>query len=97
MQEKSEGLKTTLWVVIVIASSSIAFLLGYSVSAFTGIQTQTGNIELETGGYGSGSDSGESESGADDGDYGAFEPDLEESGEELEPGEAEEESKELLY
>lgn len=65
MTEKNVGIKPTLWVVIVIVSSVIAFLLGYSISAFTGIQTQTGNIELETGGYGS-----ESESGG----YGAGEP-----------------------
>jgi hypothetical protein len=103
MPEKSEGIKPTLWVVIVIVVGFMGFLLGYSVSAFTGIQASKGNVELETGGYGE-----ESEGGG----YGAGEPaagpgqELDEAAkkyyenliaDEPEPDEAEEESGEILY
>lgn len=103
MLEKREGIKPTLWVVIVLVVGFMGFLLGYSVSAFTGIQTQTGNVSLETGGYGE-----ESEGGG----YGAGEPaagpgqELDEAAKEYyenliadepEPDKSAEESKELLY
>lgn len=58
-------MKTTLWIVIVIVAVFMGFLLGYSVSAYTGIQAAKGNIELETSGYGD-----ESEGAG----YGASEP-----------------------
>jgi hypothetical protein len=46
-------MKTSLWLVIVIVVGFLGFLLGYSVSSYTGIQTaQKGSVgEVGAGGY----------------------------------------------
>jgi hypothetical protein len=54
-------MKSSLWVVIVVVALFTGFLIGYSVSSYTGIQkvgqglsggTEAGGYGEETGGYG---------------------------------------------
>lgn len=54
-------MKSSIWVVIVIVALFTGFLIGYSVSSYTGIQkigkglsggTEAGGYGEETGGYG---------------------------------------------
>ncbi len=45
-------MRSSLWVVIVIVGTVMGFLMGYSISAYTGIQQRAGNASLETAGYG---------------------------------------------
>jgi hypothetical protein len=62
-------MKNSLWVVFVIVSGFLGFLIGYSVSSYTGFQkVQQGSVTVaEAGGYG-----GESGGyGAESGGYGA--------------------------
>ncbi|VAX15480.1 hypothetical protein MNBD_NITROSPINAE04-1331 [hydrothermal vent metagenome] len=61
-------MKKSIWIVFVIVSGFVGFLLGYSISAYTGMQ-KGGNISMESagygeeesGGYGGGGSSGETE------------------------------------
>ncbi len=69
-------MKTSLWLVIVIVVGFLGFLIGYSVSSYTGIQTvQSGAVgEVGAGGYPS-EESGGSETesggyGTESGGYG---------------------------
>ena len=56
-------MKTSLWVVLVVVAGFLGFLLGYSVSSYTGIQKVQGGYVAESGGYaeagGYGEESGE--------------------------------------
>ena len=45
-------MKTSLWVVLVVVAGFLGFLLGYSVSSYTGIQKVQGGYVAESGGYG---------------------------------------------
>lgn len=46
-------MRNSLWVIIVIVTGFLGFLIGYSVSSYTGIQKiQQGSVEkVESGGY----------------------------------------------
>jgi len=62
-------MKNSLWLVFVVVAGFLGFLIGYSVSSYTGIQkVHTGYVaQAEAGGYG-----GESGGyGAESGGYGA--------------------------
>ncbi len=53
-------MKTSLWIVILVAVGFLGFLIGYSVSSYTGIQKiKTKYVEeLGAGGYGTEEDAG---------------------------------------
>ena len=61
-------MKNSLWVIFVVVTGFLGFLIGYSVSSYTGIQKVQGYTEVaEAGGYG-----GESGGyGGESGGYGA--------------------------
>ena len=73
-------MKSSLWIVIVVAVGFLGFLIGYSVSSYTGIQKikakyveelgAGGYGEEEVGGYGAGAEGGGYGEGADSGGYG---------------------------
>lgn len=44
-------MKNSIWVVFIVVSGIIGFLLGYSISAYTGVE-QGGNFSVESSGYG---------------------------------------------
>lgn len=45
-------MRSSLWIVIVIVGTFMGFLMGYSISAYTGTQQRATNATLETSGYG---------------------------------------------
>lgn len=73
-------MKNSLWIVIVVVVGFIGFLVGYSVSSYTGIQKiQQGSVEKveaggykseESGGYGTESESGGYGAKSESGGYG---------------------------